>query len=128
MSSFSIWTNPFSDERAVEKAIHKIKNDSDFFASECIDLIRKAADWSISFAAGIDEKKRAFLEDISQGKGREFLRNVLDAYENNSDSSDARGRCGYSIGSNDYLSSMERDAFGKELPAMNSARWGGSRL
>lgn len=124
LSSFSTWTNPFSDERAVEKAIHKIKNSSDFFASECIDLIRKAADWSISFAAGSDPKKKAFLEDVSQGKGREFLRDVLDAYQKSSDSSDVRGRCGYPIGGSDYLSSMERNVFGQDIPVMSSARWG----
>ena len=70
----------FGDDRAIQDAIRKIKNCPDFFASECIDLIRKAADWSISFAAGSDAGKNAFLKDISQGKDKEFLRDVLDAY------------------------------------------------
>jgi len=59
------FSNPFSDELAIQNAIRKIKNNSDFLASECVDLIQEAADWSISFAAGSSEKKRAFLEEIA---------------------------------------------------------------
>lgn len=89
------FSNPFSDDRAIQNAIRKIKNNSDFFAGECVDLIQKAADGSISFAAGSSEKKRAFLEEIAQGKGKDFLQEVLDSYKSSSGNADMRGKCGY---------------------------------
>ena len=119
-----LFSNPFSDERAIETAIRKLKNNPDFFASECIDLIEKAADWGIAFAAGSSEKKRSFLEDIAQGKGKDFFQDVLDKYESGSENADTRGRCNYPIGSSEYLTHMERAVFHQELSAMSSARWG----
>ena len=111
LSSFYLPSTSFSDDRAIQNAIHKIKNCPDFFASECIDLIRQAADWSISFAAGSDARKNAFLKDVSQGKDREFLRDVLNAYYSSSETADLRGNCGYSIGSREYRDYMERKVF-----------------
>lgn len=67
LSGFYLPSTSFGDDRAIQNAIYKIKNCPDFFASECIDLIRQAADWSISFAAGSDARKSAFLKDVSQG-------------------------------------------------------------
>jgi hypothetical protein len=119
-----VFSNPFSDERAIQNAIRKIKNNSDFFAGECVDLIQKAADWSISFAAGSSEKKRAFLEEIAQGKGKDFLQEVLDSYKSSSGNADMRGKCGYPIGSSEYLDRMERVVFRQDVPTMSSARWG----
>ena len=87
-----------------------------------MDLIQKAADWSISFAAGSSEKKRAFLEEIAQGKGKDFL--VLDSYKSSSGNADMRGKCGYPIGSSEYLNRMERVVFRQDVPTMSSARWG----
>ena len=80
LSSFYLPSTSFRDERAIQDAIRKIENCSDFFTSECVDMVRKAADWGISYAARSDEKKAAFLKDVAQGKDRDFLREVLDAY------------------------------------------------
>ena len=99
LSSFYLPSTSFGDDRAIQNAIHKIKNCPDFFANECIDLVRQAADWSISFAAGSDARKSAFLKDVSQGKDREFLRDVLNAYHSSNEMVDLRGNCGYSSGS-----------------------------
>ena len=118
------FSNPFSDDRAIQNAIRKMKNNSDFFASECVELIQKATDWSISFAAGSNEKKRAFLEDVSQGRGKDFLQEVVDAYKSNSGTADTRGKCGYPIGSSEYVNRMERVVFRQDVPTMHSARWG----
>ena len=126
LSSFYLPSTSFSDDRAIQNAIHKIKNCPDFFASECIDIIRQAADWSISFAAGSDARKSAFLKDVSQGKGREFLRDVLNAYYSSSDTTDLRGNCGYSIGSREYRDYMERKVFLQDLPAMSGDDYGGA--
>lgn len=119
-----LFSNPFSDERAIETAIRKLKNNPDFFSSECIDLIEKAADWGIAFAAGSSEKKRAFLEDVAQGKDKDFFQEVADAYQAGSDAADIRGKCGHSIGSREYLDRMERVVFRQDVPTMFSARWG----
>ncbi len=45
LSGFYLPSSSFSDDRAIQNAIYyKIKNCPDFFVSECIDLIRQAAD------------------------------------------------------------------------------------
>ena len=126
LSSFYLPSTSFSDDRAIQNAIHKIKNCPDFFSSECIDIIRQAADWSISFAAGSDARKSAFLKDVSQGKDREFLRDVLNAYYSSSDTTDLRGNCGYSIGSREYRDYMERKVFLQDLPTMSSNDYDGT--
>ena len=126
LSSFYLPSTSFGDDRAIQNAIHKIKNCRDFFASECIDLIRQAADWSISFAAGSDARKRAFLEDVSQGKDRKFLRDVLNAYYSSTGTVDLRGNCGYSIGSREYRNYIERKVFLQDLPAMSSNDYDGA--
>ncbi|MDD3346681.1 hypothetical protein [Oscillibacter sp.] len=89
-----------------------------------MELIQNAADWSISFAAGSSEKKRAFLEDVSQGRGKDFLQGVLETYQSSSGTADTRGKCGYPIGSSEYLTHMERVVFRQDIPTMHSARWG----
>ena len=125
LSSFYLPGSSLRDDRAVQTAIQKIKNCSDFFASECLDLLQKAVDWSISFAAGSDARKTAFLQDISQGKDKEFLRDVLNTYRSNNESADLRGRCGYSIGSREYLNYAERKVPLQDLPAICSDDYDG---
>ena len=126
LSGFYLPGSSFSDDRAIQNAIQKIKSCPDFFASECLDLIQKAVDWSISFAAGSDERKAAFLKDVTQGKDKEFLRGVLEAYRSNSESVELRGRCGYSIGGKEYLSYMERKVFLQDIPAMYTDDYDGA--
>ncbi|WP_312612315.1 hypothetical protein [Oscillibacter sp.] len=89
-------------------------------------MIEKAADWGIAFAAGSSEKKRAFLEDVAQGKGKDFLQEVADAYQAGRDAAATRGKCGHSIGSREYLDRMERVVFRQDVPTMYIARWGSS--
>ena len=91
LSGFYLPGSSFSDDRVIQNAIQKIKSCPDFFASECLDLIQKAVDWSIFFAAGSDERKAAFLKDVTQGKNKEFLRGMLEAYRSNSESVELRG-------------------------------------
>ena len=125
LSSFYLPGSSLRDDRAVQTAIQQIKNCSDFFASECLDLLQKAVDWSIPFAAGSDARKTAFLQDISQGKDKEFLRDVLNTYRSNNESADLRGRCGYSIGSREYLNYVERKVLLQDLPAIYSDDYDG---
>ena len=125
LSSFYLPGSSFRDDRAIQTAIQKIKSCSDFFTSECLDLLQKAVDWSISFAAGSDARKTAFPQDISQGKDKEFLRDVLNTYRSNNESADLRGRCGYSIGSREYLNYVERKVLLQDLPAIYSDDYDG---
>lgn len=118
--------NSFSwfDESAVRSAINQIKNNPDFFASECLSIVRKAADWGIESAADNDKRKAKFLEGVSQRKGRDFLRHVLEVYQDEQDTSVPVGSNGASIGSGDYLQRMERDVFLSDLSMTYSARFG----
>ncbi|QNL45789.1 PE/PPE C-terminal domain-containing protein [Oscillibacter hominis] len=88
-----------------------------------MDLIKRAAEWGIGYAAGGSGKKRAFLEEISQGQETGFFEEVIEAYESGEEP-EARGSCGHAIGGSECLTHMEREVFVKELPAAHSARWG----
>ena len=123
-SDFS--SNSFSwfDESAVRSAIHQIKNNPDFFASECLNMVQKAADWGIESAADNDKRKAKFLEGVSQRKGRDFLRHVLEVYQDEQDTSMPVGSNGAAIGSGDYLQRMEHDVFLSDLSMTYSARFG----
>ena len=74
---------------------------------------------------GRDARKTAFPQDISQGKDKEFLRDVLNTYRSNNKSADLRGRCGYSIGSREYLNYAERKVPLQDLPAICSDDYDG---
>ncbi|MBU5627795.1 hypothetical protein KQI82_12830 [Oscillibacter sp. MSJ-2] len=125
LSGYLVWSNPFGTERAVRAAVWRVRNHPEFSAGECIDLIKRAAEWGSGYAAGGSGKNRAFLEEISQGKGKDFFEEVIKAYENGWEP-EVRGGCGHVIGGNKYLSHMEGEVFLRELPADNSARWGGA--
>ena len=118
--------NNFSwfDESSVRSAIDQIKNNPDFFASECLSIVRKAADWGIESASDNDKRKVKFLEGVSQRKGRDFLRHVLEVYQDEQDTSVPVGSNGAAIGSSDYLQRIEHDVFLSDLSMMYSARFG----
>lgn len=126
LSCMSPWSNPFRDESAIQSAISLIKSNPYYSSNEALNLVREAADWGISFAAGSDERKRTLLETLAQGKNDAFLRDVADEYENENGSKDYCGKCGYSIGSSGYLNAIESEGFGKSLPMTYSAAWGSS--
>lgn len=112
------------DESAVRSAIDQIKNNPDFFAGECLSMVRKAADWGVESAADNDKRKVKFLEGVSQRKGRDFLRHVLEVYQDEQDTSVPVGSNGAAVGSGDYLQRIERDVFLTDLSMMYSARFG----
>lgn len=58
-------TSDWFEESAIRSAIDQIKNNLDFFASECLRIVKQAADWGIDSAAGNDMRKKAFLESVS---------------------------------------------------------------
>lgn len=69
-----------SMERTLQAAHQKIRKCTDFLPRECIDLAKEAATWGVSSAAGRDQKKLAFLTDISQGNDESFLKLVADGF------------------------------------------------
>ncbi len=82
LSCMSPWNDPFRDESAIQSAISLMKGNPYYSENEALSLVREAADWGISFAAGSDERKRTLLETLVQGKNDAFLRDVADEYEN----------------------------------------------
>ena len=87
-------------------------------------MLQQAADWGISFAAGNDIRKKSYLEDVAQGRGKGFLQQVLDAFHNESGSVDMRGNNGCEIGSSDYIQHVEHEVFRQDILIMHSARFG----
>ena len=103
-------------ESALQTAHQKIRKCTDFLPRECINLAKEAATWGISSAAGRDQKKLAFLTNISQGKDESFLKLVADTYETSGPIREVQGACGYAIGSSGYLNHIERIVFPQGLP------------
>lgn len=86
---------------------------------------------STSIIAHGNPIKAALLEGILQGK-TDILQDVLDTHRSNNINSDInnepvdlRGHCGYSIGSSEYLSYMERKVFPQDIPLMYSGNYVG---
>lgn len=70
-------------------------------------------------------KKDCISAGYFTGKDKEFLRDVLNTYRSNNKSADLRGRCGYSIGSREYLNYAERKVPLQDLPAICSDDYDG---
>ena len=114
LSCMSPWTRSFLDERGIETAISIIKK-SPYSGSEAINLLREAAKWSISSAAGWDPKKRVFLEAVEQGKGSRFLLDVAEEYQNQNSRPRYEGSCGHTVAGRSYMAYMEAKVFGTQV-------------
>jgi len=124
LSIMSPWTSSFRDERGIEKAISFIDK-SRFSGSEAMKLLQEASKWSISFAAGGNKEKQAFLETAAQGNlSSRFLKDVADEYQNRHTTQRYEGRCGYSVGSKAYMTHLESKVFGAGLPMLICAASG----
>ena len=124
LSGMCSWIKSFRDDRAIEESVDFIKRNSYYSSSETIDMIKEAARWSISSAAGNDERKKAFLETIAQGKGEEFLKDVLGEYQYKEGKIECRGTRGSEIGSGRYIEDIEDEVFRGALSGTASAKWG----
>lgn len=91
-------------------------------------MVEKASEWGISWAADGNEKKQSFLLDIEDGKGLNYLKGVLSAYQCNNASMDMQGHNGYTIGSPAYMEAIESTVFGCTLPDAYIVRIGGKIL
>ncbi len=72
----------------------------------------------------LDVYARKLAENINKSHARDFLRHVLEVYQDEQDTSIPVGSNGAAIGSSDYLQRIERDVFHSDLSMMYSARFG----
>ena len=119
LSFMSPWTRSFRDDRSIERAIEIIKS-SPYSGSEALSLLRSACTWSISSAAGWDQKKKVFLEVVAQGKDRSFLQDVMEEYQNRTNRPSYAGSCGHAVGSRSYLNYMESKVFGTTVSSFGT--------
>lgn len=115
-SSFSFFT-----QNELKEAAKKIKDSWVYSSTEAESLVERAAKWGIDWAADGDEKKKKFLKEIEDGKGRRFLSETLEAYKKLGNGSDLSGRSGYRIGGESYMHALEREVFGCSVPTSYSA-------
>ena len=124
LSIMSPWTSSFRDERSIERAIEFVER-SRFSGDAGMKLLQEAARWSISFAAGGDREKQAFLETVAQGNlSSRFLQDVAAEYQNRHTIQRYEGRCGYPVGSKAYMTHLESKVFGTGLPILICAASG----
>lgn len=125
MSALSPWSNPFHDERAIDRAISIINRQSHFSTSEALKLLEEGSKWSVSFVAGGDKMKEALLQAVLQGKSNSaFLQDVVNEYQHRNTIQHFTGKCGYEIGSRAYLEHFEAQVFGSSISASNNASFG----
>lgn len=107
-------------DRKVEAALQLLERNFSFSRSESVSLLEKAVTWGIPHAVGNDPKKLRFLAALAQGGDKDFLKTVLDAYRARQGKTDVRDKCGYSLGSSEYLQWIEKQVFLKPLPSYRS--------
>ena len=102
----------------IEKAAKKIKSGSysGVSSSEKVNLVEKAISSSVEKAAGNDDNKLAYLQDVEQGKGSSFLEDVLQYYEYIDRPSSYSGRNGKQVCSSEYNRWIENEAFDRGFP------------
>jgi len=123
LSIMSPWTQKFRNEREIKRAIDII-NKSQYSRTEALKLLCEAAKWGVAFACGSDRAKRAFIEAVAQGNNDSFLQDVVDEYQGLDRHQRYEGKCGHPVGSRIYMTHMERQVFGTELPILICAASG----
>ena len=124
LSILSPWHDSSWSFSAVDKAVSIIEHQSIFSKSEAMKLLQEGSKWGISFTAGSDNKKKAFLEAVLQGEDNSFLKYVADEYQNKNGGLSFTGKCGHSIGSRSYIEHFESYVFRDSLSSANSATFG----
>lgn len=111
----------------IEKGVKKVKSGSysGVSGSEKIRLIEKAISSSVIKAADGDSNKLAFLLDVEQGRGDNFLSDVLKKYEYDENPRGYTGRSGKVMCSREYNSNILSEAFGNA--SLGSSSYGYSK-
>lgn len=112
-----------SPDREVENALQMLERDFSFTTYEAVSLLKEAVDWGFDRATWRDERKINFLLKLMQGNREDFLKTVLEAYNIRSGKVDARGKCGYALGSSEYLRHLEKQIFLQELPSRSGENY-----
>ncbi len=112
-----------SPDREVENALQMLERDFSFTTYEAVSLLEEAVTWGFDRATWRDERKINFLLKLMQGNREDFLKTVLDAYNNRSGKVEARGKCGYELGSSEYLRHLEKQVFLQELPSRSGENY-----
>lgn len=104
--------------RNIARSAKKIKNESysGVSSSEKVRLVEKAISSGIERASGNDNEKLAYLQDVEQGNGSNFLEDVLQYYDYINKTSSYSGRNGRGICSSDYNRWIENEAFESGFP------------
>lgn len=126
LSNYETNTESGASNSEVESAAKDVIDGGPFsmFRSERIDLLRKAADWGISFSVGDDLEKKSFLAEVLHGRDRDFLKDIL----NRILFMDSGSRCnvhgGMVLCSKEYIDYYEKQIFGMDIPDFYSHSWG----
>jgi len=107
-----------ASERELDTAVGKIYSGYKYSMnlSDRKELIRKAAEDGLSWAARGDIEKAAFITEVMAGKEKDFLKDVMARYEYIHDiRKELDGKCGYDMFSERYIKHYEEKIFGIEL-------------
>lgn len=108
-------------ERELDTAVGKIYSGyrDNLGTSGRKDLIKKAAENSVMWAAGKDTAKTTFIVNVMNGHGQDFLKDVINRYEYvHGMRMCIKGRCGCDMFSESYIKHYEEKISGKVLQSM----------
>lgn len=118
LSDWSTARKSKASDREIDDAIKIIKNGGTTKrnSSDRLSIIQKAVEYNESTAVRNDAQRAAYLKEVTKGKSKEFLSDVLVKFKYQNRPNDYKGRCGKVICSKEYLDHMEKRIFGKDIP------------
>ncbi len=117
LSAYDTRRKSYESLYRVEEAAKKVENGTraNVSFSTGMEYIRKAVDYGISFTIGDDSTKKAFFDDILEGKDRDFLQDVYNFLKFKKEKSSLSGKCFKIILSKEYIEKLNCEAISSRL-------------
>ncbi len=111
LSAYDTRRKSYESMSRVEEAAKKVENGYKVSFSTGMEYIRKALDYGINFTIGDDSEKKAFFDDVLDGKDKDFLQDVYNFLKFKKEKSSLQGKCFKTILSKDYIEKLVYNSF-----------------
>ncbi len=115
LSAYDTKRKSYESMSRVEESAKKVENGNKVSFSTGMEYIRKALDYGINFTIGDDSEKKAFFDDVLDGKDKDFLQDVYNFLKFKKEKSSLQGKCFKTILSKDYIEKLSCEAISSRL-------------
>ncbi len=115
LSAYDTKRKSYESMSRVEEAAKKVENGYKVSFSTGMEYIRKALDYGINFTIGDDAEKKAFFDDVLDGKDKDFLQDVYNFLKFKKEKSSLQGKCYKTILSREYIEKLSCEAISSRL-------------